>query len=46
MFSNKIILITSITGSYGNAVLSGYSKAELGGICIFSRDEKMKNQMQ
>ncbi len=40
MFSNKTILITGGTGSFGNAVLKRFLGTQIGEIRIFSRDEK------
>jgi UDP-glucose 4-epimerase len=46
MFKNKILLITGGTGSFGNAVLRRLLKTEIGGIRIFSRDEKKQEDMR
>ena len=46
MFSNKTIMITGGTGSFGNAVLRRFFKTEIGGIRIFSRDEKKQDAMR
>ena len=42
MFSEKTLLITGGTGSFGNAVLDRFLHTNIGEICIFSRDEKRK----
>ena len=39
-FSNKNVLITGGTGSFGNAVLRKLLKLKAKNIVIFSRDEK------
>lgn len=39
-FSNKILLITGGTGSFGNAVLKRFLETDIKEIRIFSRDEK------
>ncbi|MCK4545466.1 polysaccharide biosynthesis protein [candidate division WOR-3 bacterium] len=47
MFKNKILLITGGTGSFGNAVLKRFIKADnFKGIRIFSRDEKKQDDMR
>ena len=46
MFSNKIILITGGTGSFGNAVLRRFLSTEIKEIRIFSRDEKKQDDMR
>ncbi len=40
LFSNKTLMITGGTGSFGNAVLNRFLKTDIGEIRIFSRDEK------
>lgn len=40
-FSNKTLLITGGTGSFGNAVLRRFLDADIKEIRIFSRDEKI-----
>ena len=42
MFSNKILMITGGTGSFGNAVLNRFIETDIKEIRIFSRDEKNK----
>lgn len=46
MFTNKILLITGGTGSFGNAVLNRFLDTEIREIRIFSRDEKKQDDMR
>lgn len=46
MYTNKIILITGGTGSFGNAVLKRFLDTDIGEIRIFSRDEKKQDDMR
>ncbi|EOI6869251.1 polysaccharide biosynthesis protein [Yersinia enterocolitica] len=46
MFSEKTLLITGGTGSFGNAVLERFLKTNIGEIRIFSRDEKKQDDMR
>lgn len=46
MFSQKTLLITGGTGSFGNAVLRRFLSSELKEIRIFSRDEKKQDDMR
>ena len=46
MFSNKVLLITGGTGSFGNAVLKRLLNTEVAEIRIFSRDEKKQDDMR
>ena len=46
MFSNKILLITGGTGSFGNAVLKRFLETDIKEIRIFSRDEKKQDDMR
>ena len=46
MFTDKILLITGGTGSFGNAVLSRLLTSEFGEIRVFSRDEKKQEDMR
>jgi UDP-N-acetylglucosamine 4,6-dehydratase/5-epimerase len=46
MFSDKILLITGGTGSFGNAVLTRFLDSDLREIRIFSRDEKKQDDMR
>ena len=45
-FSNKILLITGGTGSFGNTVLKHFLSTDIGEIRIFSRDEKKQDDMR
>ncbi len=46
MFSDKTLLITGGTGSFGNAVLERFLKTDIQEIRIFSRDEKKQDDMR
>ncbi len=46
MFSNKTLMITGGTGSFGNAVLQRFLDSDLAEIRIFSRDEKKQEDMR
>ena len=46
IFSNKTLLITGGTGSFGNAVLRRFLDTSIGEIRIFSRDEKKQDDMR
>jgi UDP-N-acetylglucosamine 4,6-dehydratase len=46
MFTDKILLITGGTGSFGNAVLKRFLDTEIKEIRIFSRDEKKQDDMR
>lgn len=45
-FSNKCLLITGGTGSFGNAVLRRFLNTDISEIRIFSRDEKKQDDMR
>ena len=45
-FTNKTLLITGGTGSFGNAVLKRFLASDIGQIRIFSRDEKKQDDMR
>ena len=45
-FSNKILLITGGTGSFGEAVLARFLESDIKEIRIFSRDEKKQEDMR
>lgn len=45
-FSNKKLIITGGTGSFGNAVLRRFLTSEIEEIRIFSRDEKKQDDMR
>ena len=46
MFTNKTLLITGGTGSFGNAVLKRFLNSDIKEIRIFSRDEKKQDDMR
>jgi len=46
LFTDKKLLITGGTGSFGNAVLNQFLKTDIGEIHIFSRDEKKQDDMR
>lgn len=46
MFTNKILLITGGTGSFGNAVLQRFLHTDIKEIRVFSRDEKKQEDMR
>ncbi len=46
MFSNKTLLITGGTGSFGNAVLRRFLHTDIKEIRVFSRDEKKQEDMR
>ncbi len=46
IFTNKTLLITGGTGSFGNAVLERFLCTDIGEIRIFSRDEKKQDDMR
>lgn len=46
IFSNKVLLITGGTGSFGNAVLRRFLDSDIKEIRIFSRDEKKQDDMR
>ena len=45
-FTNKTLLITGGTGSFGNAVLKRFLDTDIAEIRIFSRDEKKQDDMR
>jgi len=45
-FTNKTLLITGGTGSFGNAVLKRFLNSDIREIRIFSRDEKKQDDMR
>lgn len=45
-FTNKTLLITGGTGSFGNTVLKHFLTSDIGEIRIFSRDEKKQDDMR
>lgn len=46
IFSEKTVLITGGTGSFGNAILDRFLETDVGEIRIFSRDEKKQDEMR
>jgi UDP-N-acetylglucosamine 4,6-dehydratase/5-epimerase len=46
MFSDKVLLITGGTGTFGNAVLNRFLATEIKEIRVFSRDEKKQEDMR
>ena len=46
LFTNKTLLITGGTGSFGNAVLNRFLDTDIGEIRVFSRDEKKQDDMR
>ncbi len=46
LFTNKTLMITGGTGSFGNAVLNRFLDSDLKEIRIFSRDEKKQDDMR
>jgi len=46
MFTDKILMITGGTGSFGNAVVRRFLNTGVGEIRIFSRDEKKQEDMR
>ena len=46
LFTNKTLLITGGTGSFGHAVLKRFLDSDIGEIRIFSRDEKKQDEMR
>lgn len=46
MFTDKTLLITGGTGSFGNAVLDAFVDSDIGEIRIFSRDETKQHDLR
>lgn len=46
LFTDKVLLITGGTGSFGNAVLKRFLNSDIKEIRIFSRDEKKQDDMR
>ena len=46
LFTNKTLLITGGTGSFGNAVLNRFLQTDIGEIRVLSRDEKKQDDMR
>ena len=45
-FTDKTLLLTGGTGSFGNAVLNRFLDTDIGEIRVFSRDEKKQDDMR
>lgn len=46
IFSEKVVVITGGTGSFGNAVLNRLLSSDVAEIRVFSRDEKKQDEMR
>ena len=46
IFKDKVLMITSGTGSFGNAVLNRFLRTDIKEIRISSRDEKKQDDMR
>lgn len=46
MFSNKVLLITGGTGSFGNTIVDRFVNSNIKKIIVFSRDEKKQEDMR
>jgi len=46
MFTDKVLLVTGGTGSFGNAVLRHFLPSDFAEIRVFSRDEKKQEEMR
>jgi len=46
MFTNKILLITGRTGTFGNVALRNFLKTDVKEVRIFSRDEKSRKRCE
>lgn len=46
MFTNKILMITGGTGSFGNTVIERFLRTDIAEIRVFSRDEKKQDDMR
>lgn len=46
MFSNKVLLITGGTGSFGNTIVERFVNSNIKKIIVFSRDEKKQEDMR
>jgi UDP-N-acetylglucosamine 4,6-dehydratase len=46
MFTNKTLLITGGTGSFGKTILSRFVDTDIGEIRVFSRDEKKQDDLR
>lgn len=46
IFTNKTLLITGGTGSFGGTVLRRFIETDIGEIRVFSRDEKKQDDLR
>ena len=46
MFTDKVVVITGGTGSFGQHILKGILATDVAEIRIFSRDEKKQEEMR
>lgn len=46
MFTDKVLMITGGTGSFGKTILSRFLDSDVGEIVIFSRDEKKQEDLR
>ncbi|MFA7373594.1 MAG: polysaccharide biosynthesis protein [bacterium] len=46
LFTEKTLMITGGTGTFGNAVLNRFLETDIGEIRVFSRDEKKQDDMR
>lgn len=46
MFTNKVLLVTGGTGTFGNAILNRFLATDIQEIRVFSRDEKKQHDMR
>jgi UDP-glucose 4-epimerase len=46
MFADSVLMITGVTGSFGNAVLNRFLHTDVREIRVFSRDEKKQEDMR
>ncbi len=46
LFTNKTLMITGGTGSFGNSVLNRFLETDIAEIRVFSRDEKKQDDMR
>ena len=46
LFTNKVLLITGGTGSFGNAVMNRFLSTDIAQIRVLSRDEKKQDDMR
>lgn len=46
MFSNRVLLVTGGTGSFGNTIVERFVNSDIKKIIVFSRDEKKQEDMR